>query len=682
MQGQISGTLSLNSNFSALSDTSLLFQGYNHIMGKLDLSFSLLGLPVKAGGFATTADPFTAQSSVQYYLGLDAQRINTDLKGRLSERLMTLSRDSLRLPRSKWSSDDLKAQKLAYADPKHKERLLKKLNPDAQARSVGKIDSLEILSGQKAQLSSRIDSVGRVVKSNETINTYRALQDSIRRLEEKEDRLVNELAKLTHRIDSLPPGLPNTPDADKDALLRKYLQNPGSVSAKELHKNGLITKQEQLLSYLKKVQIGTVFPNHSEFTLAGAPLTGLHVVVEPENYHFAASLLKNAQQPIIQPLQGFFRPRFQNSFSHIQYARNLYALSLGTIIKEGFDLKIHSLSATDIPNNADNTLTPKSNRVLSAAFCFRPKSIPITLDFEAASAATVLDNQVLKVREADWMINQRLTPDSLFNRDFALKADAKYRLNASTSIRGGYRKVGPQYFSAGNLFLRTGMERYSIGAEKFLLKGQIRTVTDLWYENLIMGTENGKGGTTSIQTAFKRMPVFTLSANFFDSQIQNALTKGAYSLTSYGINAVVSHSFQVLGKANQAALNAGYQAGVSELDTANNVLGYASFQNSIRFNRKLNLQIQANYQDTQYFDRQFSLFTAELGCTYKFSKKTNLSPKAFYVYQSDSFNLFGCSTQIQTVIAQRITFRAETYLYYTTNEAWLPRVQLEMRYAF
>lgn len=659
-----------------------MFQGYNYLQGRLDLQFPILGIPLSAGGLVTTANPYTTQPHTQYYIRLDAQKIQKNLNSQLAFRQAGLAIDSVHPPVSQLNTEELNIRKLTYADAEKRAQLLKKLKPEAQAQCAPKMDSLQELAHQKASYISRMDSLSKELKSSEHLKAYQALQDSVQRLDAKEDLLVNSIALYTNRIDSLQEGLPDTPRADKEALLQKYLQNPGSVSTTELYRHGLISKRELLMSYIKKVQLGTVFPEHSEFTLAGAPLTGMHLVVEPGSYHIAASLLKNTQQPINPLQQGFFRPRFRNALSQIQYARNLYALSLGAHMTNGVDLKIHSLSATDIPNNGDNTLTPKSNRVLSITLNYQLKTLPLTLSAEAAAAATVLDNQTLKIRETDWPLTQELNPDSLYNKDIALKFNAKYRLNASTGLNAGYQKVGAQYFSAGNLFLRTGIERFSGGIEKLFFKDQIRTITELWYENLLEQPGNGAGGSATVQTSFRRLPVFTLTANYFNSQMQNAVTENAYSLASYSLTAGATYSFKALGKEHQASLAVGYQTGVSDLDTANNVIYYINFNYGIRVNRKLSCQLQASNQKTQYFDSTYTIQAAELGSTYKLNKRTTLAAKLLYTHQTGSFKLYGLQCGMQTLLAQKITFHTNISLYYATKYGWIPRVQTELRYAF
>ncbi|MCI0450598.1 MAG: hypothetical protein L0Y79_12600 [Chlorobi bacterium] len=294
-------------------------------------------------------------------------------------------------------------------------------------------------------------------------------------------------------------------EREKDKLLEKGKKEVSKLTERQKDKlesdakGKVMARLNPLLKFMSSFRtlgFGTTYPDYTQLTVRGVPLTGVNVEFNPGLLYIAAGGFKN-QKPI----------------DNEAYKRSIYIGRLGIGQKDGSHIYFTGMYAKDDEksisiDSSNQILTPKANYVFGIdgkLDLFRKK---LSLEGEISGAMLTRDT-----RDAD--LENKAIPDwvkNTFHPKISSSVDYSYTVKgifnnekSATKVTAGVRMLGPGYTSLGVPNLSTDKLEIKSKVEQKLSKKQIGLTGELlWYrDNLI----DWKRYTTSVTR-------FSIGANF------------------------------------------------------------------------------------------------------------------------------------------------------------------------
>ncbi|MBX3101279.1 MAG: hypothetical protein KF690_02085 [Bacteroidetes bacterium] len=471
-----------------------------------DLRLEVLGIPLQAGGLVTSEQGPYRQAINQFYIGVDAQAVQKQLRAKLDKRIAA---DSLELrdleilekknPQSVRKLFTGIPELTAYQKDLTSGKGLENVQPEMRPY----VDSLyhEFLrdTHQQERLRHRLDSLSRSAKTAGQLNATIPLRDSLQKLEDKvlqQTLAINELtnqvpaARKLSVLQKLPPDSLRHQKAQVSAKLEdaKALQQDPNLSrhSTQLEAMGLLTARDRKLSTIQKLQLGTTYPYYSALSFNGASVLGFDIELMPGKWHFQASAAhdQNASQAInLSSLNSLFGLRLP-----ALYRRTLVAASAGIGAQEARHLHVNMLYGTEPKGQARDTLfssnTPQRNYLVGVDFAHPIWGETLMLKGEANKSMTVQDvNHYLPPAQevGAWMTELYRHNDSLA-KDYAILLELVWKPDEKYQVTAGHRTIGPGYHSFGVPFLRNDLQSYKLEGKRRYERIHLETRVNLEQE--------------------------------------------------------------------------------------------------------------------------------------------------------------------------------------------------------
>ncbi|MCW3084176.1 MAG: hypothetical protein JWP12_1542 [Bacteroidetes bacterium] len=296
---------------------------------------------------------------------------------------------------------------------------------------------------------------------NYTVDSAAYVADYTRR----KDSVANEIKTYTARYDSLNTAI---------ITLKKEVDSLNSLKERPQLNNPYLSKMENILSAVKKFEIGLCTPSYSTFLVNNIPLQGINMELEKNNHFFAFTygttintLLYNTNT-IQGKIQGVRNMYNYFDFGNLSSGRKIISLKGGIGAKEETHLYAGFLIAkgsTDYSHlsTVDHALLfsgKESNLVLEldAKYKF---SQQLNVDF-------VLGKSSLKEEDVSMDQLKRSVNEIFSNyRSYAFLTKVNWDLKPTkTKFTFSVRWIDPYFKSFGLGFLRSDNLRYEVKAEQ------------------------------------------------------------------------------------------------------------------------------------------------------------------------------------------------------------------------
>ncbi len=424
--------------------------------------------------------------------------------------------------------------------------------------------------------------------AQEKADSLKAIQDSLKGLSPKKlgyQRMLDKKKTLDGKWEET--GLDSL--AEVDAMLDDPRKNIGSLAEpKKLQRflkgEGLISKGETLLNAINKFSFGTVFPNLSDFTLAGIPVNGLDLEFSPGPLVFKFVHGESRRAVPIQDL------------STASYRREVSGGSIG-LSKESLGSLSVSYSGQRDDENSINPRDslfayyrkPVANKVASihGELMLFKKRVRLKGEYSrshympdigetGAEHFNVLGGDSLPVSR-NW-VSEMLEQGN--GADFFTGQAAKGELavdffKGRTKATGTFEHIGSGFRSLGVPFLLTGVDGFDLKLAQSLLKRKITVTLNgkyFWSNSdstdlnaVDMGNQLALGA--KIDVRFPKLPSFSVGYN---PTIQSNDTV-VFRMDAW--NAQVSHQLKV-GKSNLMLMGAGARQELTFPDPTRNMVNY------------------------------------------------------------------------------------------------------------
>lgn len=347
----------------------------------------------------------------------------------------------------------------------------------------------------------------------------------------KKDSVSNEIGKYRSRYDSL---------NNVVAALKKQIDRISAMQKDPTGNNPYLSKYQNVLSAVKKFEIGLCNPSYSTFLASNIPLQGINLELEKNNKFFAftygttvASLLYNPNtlQGTIQGARNYYN---YFDFGNLESGRKLLCMKGGAGGKEDTHLYAGFLigkGRTDYllvspADHAPVAAGKESNLVLEldAKYKF---SDQLSADFIAGKSS---------VKEEDLSADQlKRSVNEIFSgyRSYAFLSRLNWSLKpVKTKLTFTVRWVDPYFKSFGLGFLRSDNLRYEIKAEQPVTKKIKYTIAYRREEDNLLKLYDYKNVLQSISNTLSLKFSRYLNVRLIYAPLFRELRTDAYTISS------------------------------------------------------------------------------------------------------------------------------------------------------
>jgi len=270
----------------------------------------------------------------------------------------------------------------------------------------------------------------------------------------------------------------------------EFLEN---VKAQE-NKSGL----EKFISNFRRIGVGTTYPEYSDLTISGVPVTGANLEFEPGVILLGITGI-NTQKSVIDD---------QNNLTALD--RNFLAGRIGVGTFESSHFLFTYMNGWENENNSGQNpyaLTPAKNYILGVNGKLSFLENALNLEAEANGSLFTRDKSapdIVSSEVPDFVKNLfNINISSSFDYSFGVKAS--YDINQSgTKVSGGVKYIGPGYKTFGNPDLIS---------DRILIDGKIEQ--SLWNNKISLSAfvRNSKDNLIDWKTSTTQLTSFGFSAS-------------------------------------------------------------------------------------------------------------------------------------------------------------------------
>lgn len=497
---QFAGTAEAGSRRSNVQGdgTQLAPPNYDRLL--LNSTLTLKGVPLSVRALQTTEQSPLRQNMNYFSVSLDAEQLRRNILERAENRKKELTQTP--------QPQDVRAQieKKAHEERdrqieslKGKIKNEKRKRIEKQSRKLDKQNErLEKLRQRAAKEQNRKkpdperlkalrDSIGSLQKDRR--QTERSLKDSLAKYQaltkDPKQALADRLNKgqgqggLGHKRDSV-ENLILTKRQQLDKIDSLTNKDPRDLADQKGRLDSLqvASRIERFLLDIKSLSIGTSFPQISELTLWGAPVTGAAFEYAPKRWRFAAVGSKNLKA--LDRPEGTAQP---GPVGLATFARNLVAASVGYGDQDSSHLHLNFAHGIDDHNSvvgsqlATFNLKPRQNAVLSADFKFPlPKQIidgHVEGEFGTALTANDVRNRRINAREVGSWISLNDYRDDAATAGTAFSLGLLWKIDSLSDLKTSIRRIEPGYLAMGVPFLRNDCQTARADLNRWLWNRRI-----------------------------------------------------------------------------------------------------------------------------------------------------------------------------------------------------------------
>jgi len=394
----------------------------------------------------------------------------------------------------------------------------------------------------------------------------------------------------------------------------QFLEN---VKSKE-NKSGL----ESFISKFRRIGVGTTYPEYSDLTVSGVPVTGANIEYEPGVVLIGITGI-NTQKSVIDD---------QNNLTALD--RNFMAGRIGAGTFDGSHILFSYLNGWENDNTSGTNvygLTPSKNYVLGVNGKLSLFESALNFEAEANGSLFTRDKNAPAIESSevpDFVKNLfNINISSSFDYSFGVKAS--YDISQSgTRVSGGVKYIGPGYKTFGNPDLITdrilidGKIEQSLWNNKIQLSAFVRKSKDNLIDWKSSQTELTSFG-FSAAVRPEKLPYFSINYSPF-KQKNNALSdtlKIDNDISTFNVN--TGYNFQSGGVYYFTGINYNNQNSTSFKGLADYKVNSFYINESVAFTSPLSLSATFGYTATDYLGLSDKVYSYDLSSSYTFFESLN-----------------------------------------------------------
>ncbi len=472
----------------------------NFIRTELFPKLTVWELPVGANVLYTTEKGQLNQSLNQFNLHFDAQQYQQILKGKL---LKQIQNNTLNDPSYKEKLTELE-ERLRKENFPNIDELRNGTDSllDSQTEELKRLEGIQQVLGNPVfsdakkelkELQAQIANTPDEMLSDsikEKVNQLEAIQKEYEQLVATKDELNEYRTKVTRyraqqqeleQIEQLKiNGLLDNPDALQ--LASNYL--------------GINDKASKLLSNIRNLSVGNIYPYHSDLSLNGTALLGGHFEYDSNWLYFSG----------VAGRSTCATKDTTNAFTH-SFAQHLYAVKLGIGKIDKSHFHIGYLIANDVGQalqlGDSSIVVPSSNQVANAEIRLTGWDSRLLLDGEIAVSLFNRDRYAGPASDSLGSPLQFPLFEGARNRtsseDYAYLLRGRADLTSSTRLSGFVQRNGAGYRSFGAPVLLQDQVRYAVHLDQSFWENHL--VLTAFYRNNYDNLIDWKPYRTTMQSA-------------------------------------------------------------------------------------------------------------------------------------------------------------------------------------
>lgn len=550
-------------------------------------------------------------------------------------------------------------------------------------------DSLTRLGDLKNTLSSS----SYYDKVRELTGNYKTLQDSVTKgsmdscVYEDYSRISDSIAYYKNIVNEF-SSLEKYKDTNRQMqqYLDKYNSYVDSVKnmkdilsvdgmKDQLLKSGLLSKQDLNFSGIKKLGIGRVNLDLSDFTARGQSIYGFNVDYLIKNLLYTGVGLGMASPNNYQfnpTLNSLNKPIKMNFTRWLGYLR----LGVGKPEEDHVHLIWQMYGDKFTHTTSNNTfVSAPANSVLALVF---NKGVKDAVTFSGEFATS---NSSDSLRAATFLPFEVVNKKPKLN--FALQTAIKGQIKKTQTTLGVKAKAISQHFrSAGNLFMRRDYAEYSVSLAQPLFAGKVN-LSSMFTHNF-SGVFSGQNPTSfiNVNSTLNISPVqfvtYILTYNYIKQLQQNAT---GYTLNSHQLTAIQQYQYGNDKTHGTTSLTFSYiQTGTGTPETpVNNRTLQGGLNQQVTLPKNITLsagggisavQLNGNFQRLAYWAESSGKFSIKSKCNIMYSMRyvkdpgglSNIFANATLSAQLYKGLQLRAGEQLQTILNDRTTFNTQTTL--------------------
>jgi len=417
-----------------------------------------------------------------------------------------------------------------------------------------------------------------------------------------------------------------------------------------------VAKAPNFVFSISGVEIGTSYPEYSDYTFKGVPVNGLSIKFNPWIFFLAG-----AGGRMKRAVAG-------SDTTDGTYTRNALGLKVGFGKEKGGHFFVNFLHTWDdsgsIPDfykaygDSDTTLvlSPEENFVLGAEIQIFSEGSPFYIKTEGAVSQHTWDRTIKQeyVEEFPEWISSNFHPNISTSFDYAYTVVSGLGFG-STSLSFGYRYVGPGFTTSGNPQLRKDRRGFDI---------QLNT----GFSNLLtfMFAMNNEYNNTAGITTTTRFRTFTFQAGVFIPHLPYInILYSPYRETDlesggergYDLLTISTGMFFRVASLNNS-VNLSYSNNAYSDTTTPYVSNGIQLSLSMGFPSAVNLNISTGYQRCTYTDSVSSMKNLDISVDFPISMFENSAGITFDTGDESTTTIYG-DTELDAGVIGSFRFRTE-----------------------
>lgn len=389
----------------------------------------------------------------------------------------------------------------------------------------------------------------------------------------------------------------------------EFLEN---VKAQE-NKSGV----EKFISNFRRIGIGTTYPEYSDLTISGVPVTGANLEFEPGIILLGITGI-NAQKSVIDD---------QNNLTALD--RNFMAGRIGVGTFEGSHFLFTYMNGWENENTSGQnpySLTPAKNYVLGVNGKISLLESTLNLEAEANGSLFTRDKAAPEIETSavpDFVKNLfNINISSSFDYSFGVKAS--YDITQSgTKISGGVKYIGPGYKTFGNpdlisdRILIDGKIEQSLWNNKISLAAFVRNSKDNLIDWKTSTTElTSFGFSASVRP--EKLPYFSISYSPFKQKnnVVSDTLKIDNDISTFSVN--TGYNFKAGDVYYFTGINFNNQSSTSYRGLADYKVNSLYISESVSFTSPLSLSATFGYTGSEYLGLTDYIYSYDFSAGYTF----------------------------------------------------------------
>lgn len=524
---QIGGTISIEAQYAS---SKYVYQQIpqNYIRFHVAPKISLFGIPFTSSFNLTSEQTRVNYNINRFQFALDVNELSKSIKTKLIDKLENSVIDSLSiLQEKKYWEDSLSSIKSLDFDISTKRQCLKNIS-----------NALDTLENEYPFLSNSDTAQNIELKYRTQYKAYQEKKAEYEKIAVFLDS-IQKLRKKSTEFEEAYNKWNNTDYPSRKVIADELKRNPSRKTLKKYGQYPLLSKTEKLLLTVRDFKMGTINSGYSSPYKQGPMLNGISI----DNSF--GNIYTSLQAGILQQSLAFGSLKQQKPTNY------LYAIKAGYGMPENTHLHASIIQSGKLSKGKKTNIeeayipTQAYSRVLGLDGALAIKNIKVEGDWAISDNST----QIGTVRNES-NTNSIATPISFIN-----SPNTAYLLSAKgiffqelTTLNVLNQRVGANFNTPGNIFMRNDIQRYKVELNQKLYKNFVSVIAS--YQNDADNLLNQKRYTTVVEThklsmkiRLKRLPSFILSYNNIDqSSRSNELTSGNYknNVRVYTITSIYS----------------------------------------------------------------------------------------------------------------------------------------------